>query len=533
MSTKEAKRNGAASPQGPPPVLHTQDHLDEAESQVRHTSQTDSGPHGESQAKTPSPSSSKGPKWRLTSHGTHHSAFTSGTEAAAEGLHDFWDRFTRKGRKDIGVLYSLSNILRSHWLNCFFFFIPLAWVAHFVHWPNTAQFVLAFLAIIPLERLLEYGGEQMCFYVGKDFGDLILITLNNAVEATLGIILLTKCELRLLQSTIVGVVILHLLLIPGTAFLTGGARITSQDLNPHITELNHVLLTIGVLSLLLPAAFFSALDRGVAVSVEAPAAGIASDETREIFLQMSRGIAIILLLIYIASRIYLHNPPGDDNAMKVRSDAPEALRNEEKEYLEGDPEVNQYVCLLMLVVVIAIMAATAEWLVESIEDVREQGRINEEWFGLVLLPIVSWSADGAVSIVFFAQYLWRLFSPNIEPPPPATLAKARAIDLSIQFSLFWMPFLVLLAWWTDRTFNLLFDMFEVAILLGACFLVNYVTADAKTNWAEGFVMISFYAMVALCAWFYTGQPEIHEMLGNCGHDLEAAAEAAAEVAAAH
>ncbi|KAF7433375.1 hypothetical protein PC9H_005325 [Pleurotus ostreatus] len=527
MSTKEAKRNGVANLQGPPPVPHTQDHLDEAESQARRI-QTDVGPHDRSETQTHS-SSPKGTK----RHSTHHSAFTIGTEVAAEGLHDFWDRFTRKGRKDIGVMHSLRMIMLSHWLNAFFVFIPLAWVAHFVHWPNRAQFVLAFLAIIPLERLLEYGGEQMCFYVGKDFGDLILITLNNTVEATLGIILLTKCELRLLQSTIVGVVILHLLLIPGTAFLTGGARITSQDLNPHITELNHVLLTIGVLSLLLPAAFFSALDRGVAVSVEAPAAGMVSNETREVFLQMSRGIAIILLLIYVASRIYLHNPPGDDNAMKVRSDAPEALREEEKEYLEGDPEVNQYVCLLMLTVVIAIMAATAEWLVESIEDVREQGRINEEWFGLVLLPIVSWSADGAVSIVFFAGYLWRLFSPNIDPPPPATLAKARAIDLSIQFSLFWMPFLVLLAWWTDRTFNLLFDMFEVAILLGACFLVNYVTADAKTNWAEGFVMISFYAMVALCAWFYTGQPEVHDMLGNCGHALEAAAESAAEVAAVH
>lgn len=47
--------------------------------------------------------------------------------------------------------------------------------------------------------------------------------------------------------------------------------------------------------------------------------------------------------------------------MKVRPDAPEALREEEKEYLEGDPEVNQYVCLLILTVVIAIMAATAEW----------------------------------------------------------------------------------------------------------------------------------------------------------------------------
>lgn len=39
------------------------------------------------------------------------------------------------------------------------------------------------------------------------------------------------------------------------------------------------------------------------------------------------------------------------------------------------------------------------------------------------------------------------------------------------------------------------DSFEVSILLGACFIVNYVTADAKTNWAEGFAMVSFYIMI--------------------------------------
>ena len=39
------------------------------------------------------------------------------------------------------------------------------------------------------------------------------------------------------------------------------------------------------------------------------------------------------------------------------------------------------------------------------------------------------------------------------------------------------------------------DYFEVALLLGAAFLVNYITADAKTNWVEGYVMVSFYAMV--------------------------------------
>lgn len=27
------------------------------------------------------------------------------------------------------------------------------------------------------------------------------------------------------------------------------------------------------------------------------------------------------------------------------------------------------------------------------------------------------------------------------------------------------------------------DLYEVALLIGACFLVNYVTADSRTNWA--------------------------------------------------
>ena len=52
-------------------------------------------------------------------------------------------------------------------------------------------------------------------------------------------------RLQLLKATIVGVVVLHLLLVPGTSFATGGARIIQQDLHPHANELNHSLLTLG------------------------------------------------------------------------------------------------------------------------------------------------------------------------------------------------------------------------------------------------------------------------------------------------
>lgn len=32
-------------------------------------------------------------------------------------------------------------------------------------------------------------------------------------------------------------------------------------------------------------------------------------------------------------------------------------------------------------------------------------------------------------------------------------------------------------------------------MIAACFVVNYVTADAKTNWAEGYSMVCFYIMI--------------------------------------
>ncbi|KAK0201669.1 hypothetical protein DFS33DRAFT_1263842 [Desarmillaria ectypa] len=433
-----------------------------------------------------------------------------------ESLVRFKDRFLRKGKRKIGVVESLRAIALSSWLNLFIIFIPLAWVAHFGNthdehesgdaqrvWPYGVTFTFCFLAIVPLERLFEYGGEQMSFYCGSDLGDLITISLNNAVEATLAILLMTKCELKLLQSTIIGVVVLHLLLIPGTSFITGGARVLEQDLHPHLTQLNHTLLAIGVLSLLLPTAFFASIE-GV------DPANVVNDETRHAFLQMSRGLAIILLLVYICSRIFLHNPPGANNALRLHPNAPKEMEEREEELAEKEPEISQWVCIIMLIITIALMAATAEWLVDSIEFVREESNIEQEWFGLILLPIVSFSADGAVAIMFFVRYLCRRYLGR--PVPPTTVAKARAIDLSIQFILFWMPFVVLLAWWTGRPFSLLFDTFEVALTIAACFLVNYVTADAKTNWAEGFAMVSFYAMIALVSWFYTGQPEIRELL---------------------
>lgn len=59
-------------------------------------------------------------------------------------------------------------------------------------------------------------------------------SLCSVVEATLAIILLKKCELRLLQSTVVGVVILHLLLVPVRMLCCISRRLSSE--NPYWYE---------------------------------------------------------------------------------------------------------------------------------------------------------------------------------------------------------------------------------------------------------------------------------------------------------
>ncbi|OCH87994.1 hypothetical protein OBBRIDRAFT_836948 [Obba rivulosa] len=487
-----------------------------------------------------------------------------------EWFEERWNFVKKKGpnpRPDFPITTSVRNIMASSVVNVLLLLIPFAWASHFHGaWGHTVTYSLCFLSIVPLEIMYDWGGEQMAQYLGTELGDLLIITLNNAVEATLGIILLVHCELRLLQSTIVGVVVLHLLLIPGTAFLTGGMQKWQQGLTVHTTELNHSLLLLGVMAILLPTALFAALDRGVTIPASGHSIALISDSTRGQILKMSRGISVLILIVYIFSRVFVHtggpenenkdfgesviqtntNRPcpaqphavgahessnegsdsrGNADSSGQREGNPNTLTQDHQTYGRVELQVGPGACLVFLAITVGLMAATAEFLVESIEFVRVESDLEEEWFGLILLPIASFAGDGTVAILRFAISVFNHVT-GAHHKEPQDLAQARAIDLSIQFVLFWMPLLVLLGWWIGKPMHLMFDYFELALLLGSCFLVNYVTADAKTNWIEGMIMMTLYLMIAICAWFYAGQSELGIMLTCPGSIAQALAEGA-------
>ncbi|KAF8594656.1 hypothetical protein BDV93DRAFT_529186 [Ceratobasidium sp. AG-I] len=548
-------------------------------------------------------------------------------------------RLRARGHKVPGWWASVKAIVTCSWLNILFVFVPLAWVwgwkvaQPFVKEKKKASyedyvylFILSFVAIIPLENIAEFAGEQLALYCGESIGDLIIITLHNVVEVVLAWFLLIKCELKLLQATLIGVVLLHSLLVPGTAFLTGGSKIWAQSLKPRVTELNQSLLTIGVLALVVPAAFYSALPyqsptvyapqfanatlaaaSNAAANTTAAAAHVVrlmardtidgkehkasehaievsaqvvalSDSTRGLLLQMSRGIAVILLVIYVGSRIYLHNPPGGKQrtltiqnfeqsesvpmhdvgyAMtpgtsgsnyfdQKRSSTPPGAyssttnlvyQDEDREkatamlerehgteadhghghggHHEHKPEIGPWPALILLLLSVMAVTVTAECLVIGIKPIREQSDdkklFTDEWFGLVLLPLISYAGDGLNTTMYFIRT--HLFSQDIAPPDD--FAKAKNIDLAIQFTLFWIPVLVLASWAVNMPLSLLFDHFEIVVIVGASFLVNSVTQDGRTNWAEGLIMVGFYTIIALAAWFYPGDADVH-FLSYCG-----------------
>jgi hypothetical protein len=41
---------------------------------------------------------------------------------------------------------------------------------------------VCFLGIVSLEKMFDWGGEQLAMYCGPDLGDLIIITLNKYVR---------------------------------------------------------------------------------------------------------------------------------------------------------------------------------------------------------------------------------------------------------------------------------------------------------------------------------------------------------------
>lgn len=172
------------------------------------------------------------------------------------------------------------------WLNVLLVFVPAGIIVANIKGINGGVvFAMNCIAVVPLAGLLSHATESVASKMGDALGALLNITFGNAVELIIFIIALSKNEIRIVQASLLGSILANLLLILGMGFFLGGLRFREQVYNSTVTQMSACLLSLSVISLVLPTAFHASFKDD----------NLANERS----LKISRGTSVILLLVYI------------------------------------------------------------------------------------------------------------------------------------------------------------------------------------------------------------------------------------------
>ncbi|RDL39905.1 putative Ca2+-transport (H+ exchange) protein [Venustampulla echinocandica] len=417
------------------------------------------------------------------------------------------------------VRNQLSRTILGSWVNILLLAAPAGIALNYAKVDGKAIFVVNFIAIIPLAGMLSFATEEIALHVGESLGGLLNATFGNAVELIVAIIALSKNEITVVQTSLIGSILSNLLLVLGMCFFFGGLRRPEQYFNQTVAQTAASLLALAVGSVIIPTCFdvFSSTD-----VTRAPEAKLAA---------ISRGTSIILLVVYggylffqLKTHAIAFNEQSQKVPMKPRKKAlPQgavskvlaqaggvgagpgraAVENrlsedelinrsahEEEEEEPEEPQLHIAVAWATLAGATAIIGLCAEFMVDGIAAVTEGGAVSVEFVGLILLPIVGNAAEHATAITVACK-------------DKMDLAIGVAVGSSMQVALLLIPLMVVIGWiMGNDQMNLSFDGFQVTVLFVAVLVVNYLIMDGKSHYLEGMLLQCLYLIIAVCAYHY-------------------------------
>ncbi|KAL9055102.1 MAG: hypothetical protein Q9162_003772 [Coniocarpon cinnabarinum] len=165
-----------------------------------------------------------------------------------------WPQRIKAG--SVRFVLHFKDALFHSWINVLLVFVPIGIAMEYAPLPHSSKPTIVFsmnaVAIIPLAGLLAHATECVASAMGDTWASLLNVTFGNAVELIIFIIALAKDQISTVQAAIMGSILANLLLILGMAFLFGGLRYQEQFYNSTVTQMSACLLSLSVVSLLLP-----------------------------------------------------------------------------------------------------------------------------------------------------------------------------------------------------------------------------------------------------------------------------------------
>ena len=353
-------------------------------------------------------------------------------------------------------------------------FVPVAVVAELLGAEPLLIFVFSALAILPLSTLLGDATEHLAAYAGPTVGGLLNATLGNLAELIIAIIALRAGLIDLVKASITGSIIGNLLLVLGVAQVVGGMKYKTQKFSPHLAGMNAALLIIAAVGLIVPALFH----------------GAHPDPARVQTVRMSEFVAVLLIIGYGLSLVYsmwTHRAAFAESAHEAGKESGKAAAGREVERGEGGWSLTRSIVVL-LVVAVAI-AFMSELLVGATQESIDTLGLSELFVGIIVVPIIGNAAEHSAAILMAARNRM-------------DLAVGIAVGSSVQVALLVAPILVFAGLIFGQPMDLAFTAFEVASVALAVWIGATIVVDAESNWLEGALLLSVYAILAVAFFFF-------------------------------
>ncbi|KAF5367368.1 hypothetical protein D9758_003737 [Tetrapyrgos nigripes] len=180
-------------------------------------------------------------------------------------------------------------LLLGSWLNILLLVVPVA-----VRLGYRVR-AICLIALIPLVKMHEVSTHELAIRIGGSKAGLVNASLSNTVEIVVAFSALRKCELEVVQSSLIGSILGKLLLILGLCFFAGGLRFSEQGFDATASQIHSSLLSISVTALLLPAAYHFAVSGD---------SDVMTPRQRDGIMDMSHGVSIILMFIYLSYLLF-------------------------------------------------------------------------------------------------------------------------------------------------------------------------------------------------------------------------------------
>ena len=330
---------------------------------------------------------------------------------------------------------------------------PLVIVLHYAaDLPETAEFVLAAIALIPLAWLIGEATEHAAEHTGPGIGGFLNATFGNAPELIIALIAVNDGLNEVVRGSLTGSVVSNLLLVLGAALVAGGRG----RLDRHSSFLALGLLAVATVLFLIPAV-----------------PGWDGDPDRDSLAPVAVPVSIVLLCIYVAVTWY-------------------SLRRHRALHVASDAEIEGWslsASLVALGIATVVTALVAEILVGSLEAFAHKAGLSEFFVAAVIVAIVGNAAEHGGAIV-------------VAHRGKIALAAEIALASAAQVAVFLIPVVVLLSWLIDPL-ALSLRPVEIATLGGATAFTAAVLWRGESSRLRGGLLLGGY-LVAVAAFYVAG-----------------------------